>query len=78
MMKVEIYGAGCPKCKQVEKIIKMAVEELGIDAEIVKVKDLTEIMAKGVTITPAIGIDGEIVLSGKIPSLEEAKKLLQR
>lgn len=77
-MKIEIYGTGCPKCKQVEKLMRIAVEELGIDAEIVKVKDITEIMAKGISITPAIGIDGEIVLNGKIPSLEEAKKLLQR
>ncbi|MDI3524465.1 thioredoxin family protein [Kosmotoga sp.] len=77
-MKIEIYGTGCPKCKQTEKIIRMAVEELEIDAEIVKIEDLMEIMARGISITPAIGIDGEIVLSGKIPSLEEAKKLLQR
>ena len=75
-MKIEVYGSGCPRCKQTEKVMKMAVEELGSDATVEKVTDMMVIMEKGVVSTPAIAIDGKIVLSGKIPSIEEAKKLI--
>ncbi|SSC12690.1 conserved protein of unknown function [Mesotoga infera] len=76
-MKVEIFGSGCPRCKQTEKVMKMAVEELGTNATVEKVTDMMVMMEKGIISTPAVAIDGEIVLSGKIPSLEEAKKLLK-
>jgi len=76
MKKIEILGSGCPRCKQTEKIMKIAVEELGIDAKIEKVTDIDEIISRGVISTPAVAIDGKIVISGKIPTLEEAKKLL--
>jgi len=77
-MKVEVFGSGCPRCKQTEKVMKMAVEELGLNAVVEKVTDMMAMMEKGIISTPAVAIDGEIVLSGKIPSLEEAKKLLKR
>jgi len=77
-MKVEIFGSGCPRCKQTEKVMKMAVEELGTNATVEKVTDMMAMMEKGIISTPAVALDGEIVLSGKIPSLEEAKKLLKR
>lgn len=76
-MKVEVFGSGCPRCKQTEKVMKMAVEELGLNAVVEKVTDMMAMMEKGIISTPAVAIDGEIVLSGKIPSLEEAKKLLK-
>ncbi|HOI64678.1 MAG TPA: thioredoxin family protein [Mesotoga sp.] len=77
-MKVEVFGSGCPRCKQTEKVMKMAVEELGLNAVVEKVTDMMAMMEKGIISTPAVALDGEIVLSGKIPSLEEAKKLLKR
>jgi small redox-active disulfide protein 2 len=77
-MKVEVFGSGCPRCKQTEKIMKMAVEELDSNAIVEKVTDMMVIMEKGIVSTPAVAIDGEIVLSGKIPSLEEAKRLLNK
>jgi len=76
-MKVEVFGSGCPRCKQTEKVMKMAVEELGLNAVVEKVTDMMAMMEKGIISTPAVALDGEIVLSGKIPSLEEAKKLLK-
>jgi small redox-active disulfide protein 2 len=77
ILKIEVYGTGCPRCKQTEKIMKMAVEELGSDATVEKVTDMMAIVEKGVVSTPAVAIDGKIVLSGKIPSIEEAKKLIK-
>ncbi|MBN2219529.1 MAG: TM0996/MTH895 family glutaredoxin-like protein, partial [Kosmotogaceae bacterium] len=71
-MKIEIFGSGCPRCKQTEKVMKMAVEEMGSDAIVEKVTDMMAIMEKGIVSTPAVAVDGKIVLSGKIPSLDEA------
>lgn len=75
-MKIEIYGSGCSKCKQTEKIVRLAVEELDSDATVEKVTDIMVIMEKGVVSTPALVIDGKVVLSGKVPTLEEAKTLI--
>ena len=77
-MKIEIMGTGCPKCKTTEKIVRKAVEELGIKAEIVKVDDLQEIINRGVMMTPAVFIDGQAKIVGRIPSPEEIKKLLKK
>lgn len=74
--KIEILGKGCARCKQTAKIMEMAVKELGIDAFVEKVEDIQQIIDRGVTVTPAVAVDGKIVLSGKIPTLEEAKKIL--
>jgi len=76
-VKIEIFGSGCPRCKQTEKIMKKAVEELGSDAKVDKVTDMMAIMEKGIVSTPAVAIDGKIVLSGKIPSIDEAKRLIK-
>ena len=76
-MKIEILGTGCPKCKKVTENAETAVKELGVDAEIVKVQKIDEIMKRGVMLTPAIAIDGEVKASGKIPSAEEIKKWIE-
>lgn len=73
-MKIEILGIGCPKCKKLTEIIKETVSELGIDAEIVKVDKIDDIMNYGVMITPALAIDKEIKAAGRIPSKDEIKK----
>ncbi len=75
-MKLEILGTGCAKCQKLEEITRKAAEELGIPAEITKVKDLKDIMNYGVMITPALVVDGEVKIAGKVPSLEEVKKLI--
>jgi small redox-active disulfide protein 2 len=77
-MKIEILGTGCPKCKATEKIVRKAVDELGINVEIVKVDDLQEIINRGVMMTPAVFVDGEAKIVGRIPSPEEIKKLLKK
>jgi len=77
-MRIEILGTGCPKCKATEKVIKQAVDELGTQAEIVKIEDLQEIINRGVMMTPAVFVDGEAKIVGRIPSADEIKKLLQK
>jgi len=76
-VKIEILGTGCPKCKKVTENAETAVKELGIDVEIVKVQEINEIMKRGVMLTPAIAIEGEVKASGKIPGVDEIKKWLE-
>jgi small redox-active disulfide protein 2 len=67
-MKIEILGTGCPKCKQTLVNVEKAVKDLGVDAEIVKVEKIQDIMNYGVMMTPALAIDGEVKIVGKIPT----------
>jgi small redox-active disulfide protein 2 len=76
-MKIQILGTGCPKCKATEKIVKQVVDELKADVEIVKVEDLQEIVNRGVMMTPAVVVDGDVKIVGHVPSADEIKKLLK-
>jgi len=75
-MKIEILGTGCPKCRATEKIIRKVVEELGKDIEIVKVEDLQEIVNRGIMMTPAVVVDGEVKIIGRVPTADEIKKII--
>lgn len=70
-MKIQVMGPGCPKCAKAEKNVKEAVAEAGVDAEVVKVSDFQEIASFGVFSTPAVAIDGEVKVVGKVPSKKE-------
>ncbi|PKL35441.1 MAG: thioredoxin family protein [Spirochaetae bacterium HGW-Spirochaetae-1] len=75
-MKIEILGTGCPKCNKLEELSRKAADELGVDYEVLKVKEIDKIMAYGVMITPALVVDGVVKVAGKVPSVEDIKKLL--
>lgn len=77
MAKLQILGIGCAKCKKLAEHAEAAVKELGLDFEIVKVKDIKEIMAFGVMMTPALAVDGVVKVSGKVPSVEEIKEMIK-
>jgi len=76
-MKIEILGTGCPKCKQTLANVEKAVKDLGVDAEIVKVEKIQDIMNYGVMITPALAIDGEVKIVGKIPTPNQITEWLK-
>jgi small redox-active disulfide protein 2 len=76
-MKIEILGTGCSKCKKTFESVEKIVKELGIDAEVVKVENIQDIMKYGVMITPAIAIDGEVKIAGKIPSSKQIAEWLK-
>jgi len=76
MKKIEVIGTGCMKCKRLLKNVETAVKELGIDAEIRKVDDITEIMDRGVMLTPALAVDGEMKVSGRVADVAEITRLL--
>lgn len=75
-MKIEILGTGCPKCEALMNNVKAAVRELGIDVEISKVTDIVEIANRGVMMTPALSVDGDVKLVGQVATVDELKTLL--
>ena len=75
-MNILVIGPGCSRCKTLAQLTEQAVKELGISAEINKVTDLKQIMALGVMMTPALAVNGTIKLAGRVPSLDEVKKVL--
>jgi len=72
-MNIKILGTGCAKCTKLEELAKKAVAELGVDANVEKVKDLDRIMDYGVMITPGLVIDEQVKATGKIPSVDQIK-----
>lgn len=77
MKKLQILGTGCPKCKKLAEATEAAAKQLGIPYELVKVTDITEIMAFGVMMTPALAVDGKVKVVGKVPSIDELKTFIQ-
>jgi small redox-active disulfide protein 2 len=75
-MKIQILGTGCPKCKKLAAVAAAAASDLGLDHDLVKVTDINEITGFGVMMTPALAVDGEVKVAGKVPSVEEVKKML--
>ncbi len=75
-MDIKVLGTGCAKCKALEKAVNESVSELNIQADVTKVEDIMEIMQYGVMRTPALVIDGKVVLSGRLPHGNELKTLL--
>ena len=75
-MKIEILGMGCAKCKKLYDNVKIAVDEVGIQADIFKVEDIERITEYGIMATPALAIDGQVKAAGRVPALDEIKKWL--
>lgn len=76
MKKIQILGTGCPKCEKLAESAKEAADSIGLEYELEKVQDITKIMNFGVMMTPALAVDGEVKVSGKVPSVEEIKAIL--
>jgi small redox-active disulfide protein 2 len=70
-MKIKVLGTGCTRCNTAEAVIKEAVAMSGVEAQVIKVKDIKEIAKYAVAVTPGIIVDGQIKSVGKVPSVEE-------
>ena len=77
-MRIEILGTGCPKCNLLEATAKAAADKLGLGYEIDHVRDINEIVKRGVMMTPALAINGKVVLSGKVPRESEITQILSQ
>ena len=75
-MKLQILGTGCAKCNALTQATEQAAQLLGLPYELEKVTDLNQIMSFGVMLTPALVVDGKVKVSGKVPSVDEVKKML--
>lgn len=76
MKKLQVLGTGCPKCKKLAELTEQAALELGLDYELEKVSEVAEIMNFGVMMTPALAVDGQVKTAGKLPSVEDIKKMI--
>ena len=77
-MKIKVLGTGCAKCKSLEQSTRNALQELDISADLEKVEDIVKIMSYGVMQTPALVINEKIVISGRVPSVNEIKEILTK
>ena len=75
-MKIEVLGPGCQKCQSLASNTETAVRELGLDCRIEKVTDISEISARGVMMTPALLVGGQVKVIGRVPSVEEIKAMI--
>lgn len=76
-MKIEVLGSGCANCRKLEQDVNTALTELGIEAEVIKVKDLNKILSYGVLMTPGLVINGKVYSSGKIPVMADLKNWIR-
>ncbi len=72
-MKIQILGTGCPKCRKAYENAEQAIKDLGISAELEKIESIKDIMNFDVMVTPAVAVDGKVMVSGKIPSVDDIK-----
>ncbi|MBE0501879.1 MAG: TM0996/MTH895 family glutaredoxin-like protein [Desulfuromonadales bacterium] len=77
MKKIQILGTGCAKCAKLAENTRAAAESLGLDYEMEKITELNQIIAFGVMTTPALAVDGKVLLTGKVPSAADLEKLLR-
>lgn len=77
-MEIKVLGPGCPKCKTLESMTKEVVSENNIQATVEKVDDILKIMEYGIMRTPGLVIDGKVMFSGRVPSKEELKSIIEK
>jgi small redox-active disulfide protein 2 len=76
-MKIEVFGPGCPKCQELEKLVREVVTVLGVEASIEKVNDIMKIAQAGIMLSPAIKINGKVKCTGRLPKIDEVKKWIE-
>lgn len=77
-MKIEVLGPGCPNCQKLEREVFNALSELNLDADVVEVTDLKQIIASGISMTPGLVVDGKVICSGRVPGRGEIKEWLKK
>jgi small redox-active disulfide protein 2 len=77
-MNINVYGPGCANCKRLEQQTREALNNIGLEAEVRKVEDVVAIADAGVMRTPALGIDGQLVLQGRVPAVAELEYIINK
>ena len=78
MLKIEVLGPGCAKCDSTFEKVRQVVDELKLEAELIKVTDVFQIIDRGVNFTPALMINGELIFQGKVPTPEQIREILNK
>lgn len=73
---IEVFGPGCARCQETYRVVRHVVESEGLPVEIVKVDDIKRMISMGIMATPAIAIDGTVVMTGRVPKSDEVQRLL--
>jgi small redox-active disulfide protein 2 len=76
MKKLQVFGTGCSKCVKLTENTKAAAEHLKLEFELEKVTDILSFADHGVMVTPALAVDGRVVVSGRVPSVDELARML--
>ncbi len=76
MVKIEVLGSGCANCQRLEALAREAVAKLGLEAQVEHVRDIKEIMARGVMATPGLAVNGKVVSKGRVPTAAEVESLI--
>ncbi|MDD1711697.1 MAG: thioredoxin family protein [Methanoregulaceae archaeon] len=76
MVRIEVLGTGCAKCKRLMANVQEAVKDLKITAEVIKVESIDEIVERGVMLTPALFVNGELKSEGRVPCVDEIKEMI--
>lgn len=76
-MNIKVFGPGCARCTETEKIVSIAVQNVGIHATVEKVTDMQEMVSLGIMSTPAIVVDNQVICSGRVPKLTEIENYLK-
>ena len=75
-MMIQVLGTGCAKCKTLYELVNKAVQETGVEALVEKVEDIQQIMSFKIIMMPGLVINGDVKVAGRVPSLDEIKKLI--
>lgn len=76
-MEIKIYGPGCARCRETEKVVNRVLAETGVQADVEKVEDVQAMVRAGVLMTPAVAVDGHVKITGRIPRPDEIRKLIE-
>ena len=74
--RIEVFGPGCARCQETYRVVRHVVEQAGLTCEVVKVDDIKRMISMGIMATPAIAIDGKVVMTGRVPKSDEIQRLL--
>ncbi len=77
-MEIKILGTGCPKCKTLERLTREVVAKNNLDAVVIKVEDITEIMKYHIMATPALVVNEKVEIKGRVPTADEIKQILSK
>jgi len=78
MKVIKILGTGCPRCDQLAAAARQAADQLGLEYELEKIKDISEFPSYGLMLTPGLAVDGDLIVQGKVPTVDEIKVLLEK